>query len=320
MALAAGAIALVAAIAIGIWVMTSSPDYDSASVRKGDGYTDLVHAGRIQAVAFSADGRTLAAGVDLSGVRIWRLDDLEREPSLLNDGSGTDVAFHPTEPMLATVSGGVTLRRLDDLETLVTLPEDFGVNQGIDFSADGTLLAGAGVQTVGVWRMNGTVAELLASRKGMENGRSSVALSPDGQWLATSSNKGIVDVWMTSALDQEPRMLGNTSITTWDVAISRDSRLIAAATDAGLYVWESIDAEPRVLSQDATWSVEFSPDGQTMAAGDRAGVVTLWRLSDMTPVSKLDLGYRADCLAFSPDGHTLAAGSSQGTVRLWTLR
>jgi WD40 repeat protein len=277
-----------------------------------------VHAGRVQAVAFSPDGRTLAAGVNLSGVRIWHLDDLERESALV-DRSGTDVAFHPTEPLLATVSGWITLRRLDDLEALVTVPADPGINQAIEFSADGTLLAGTGVSTMGVWRLkDGTAAELLSSRTGTA-GSSSVAISPDGLWLATSSDKGLVNVWMTSALDQDPHVLGKTGTTTWDVAISHDSKAIAAATDAGLYVWDSLEAEPRVLTGDETWSVEFSPDGQLMASGDRAGAVTLWRLSDMTLMSKLMLDDRVDCLAFSPDGRTLAAGSFMGTVRLWRL-
>ena len=321
MALIGGSVALIVAIAIGVRMMTRSVDFDRVSVQKGDGYTDLVHAGRVQGVAFSSDGSTLAASIDISGVRIWHLDNLERDQTLLPDSSGYGLAIHPSEPLLATVRGEVRLWRLDGLSTPLEVPQSSGANQAVEFSHNGQFLAATGTGLTAVWRVSSGTTEVLSAHSGQGESRYGLAIAPDGTWVAADSNggTGIVDVWKASELDKAPTVLGNTGATAWDVAFSRDGRLLAAATDSGLHVWEALDVPPRILTSDSTWSLQFSPDGRMMAAGDETGIVTLWRLSDMTPMSKLTLGSRVDCLAFSPDGRTLAAGSFNGTVRLWTL-
>jgi WD40 repeat protein len=76
------------------------------------------------------------------------------------------------------------------------------------------------------------------------------------------------------------------------------------------------------------WSVAFSPDGTTLAAGYHGGVA-LWDTSTRTPLGEIPLtvpdGY-VDHLAFSPDGKTLAAGydpgnqkNTGGGVVLWNI-
>nr|WP_272925374.1 hypothetical protein [Streptomyces sp. SID4950] len=70
------------------------------------------------------------------------------------------------------------------------------------------------------------------------------------------------------------------------------------------------------------YSVAFSPDGSTLAAGSTDHTVWLWdvgRPASPTVVATLtgptDHVY---VVSFSPEGHTLAAGSADHTVRLWT--
>jgi WD40 repeat protein len=317
------AVCAVAAVLTGVWALT--PWSDPVRVRRGEGYTDLIHAARVDAVTFSADGNTLATSVDGAGVRLWHLDDLSRASTLIEEFGNPGIAFHPRAPVLATGSGKVSLRRLDDLEAEpFTLPESYA-SYGVAFSADGQLLASTdGDGAIGLWRLvNGTTAEVVGRRKGGGHSRYGMALSPDGEWLAADrdGDRGIVDVWRTGGLDAEPTIVGDTDATAWDVAFSQDSRLLAAATGTGLYLWETqnLQGAPRTLSTIDTWSVVFSPDGQFLAAGDHVGIVTLWRLGDTTPASKLNLGDRVDTLAFSPDGRTLAAGSFSGVVRLWQL-
>jgi WD40 repeat protein len=73
-------------------------------------------------------------------------------------------------------------------------------------------------------------------------------------------------------------------------------------------------------------AVACSPDGQTLAAADDSGNVTLWNTAARTKSTTLN--YLADgygqkptiSLAFSPDGSMLVAGGSDGAVTLWDLR
>jgi len=68
-------------------------------------------------------------------------------------------------------------------------------------------------------------------------------------------------------------------------------------------------------------SVAFSPDGMTLASGDRDGMVILWDTASGEQLRALD-GHMdwVSSVAFSPDGLTLASGSYRdGTIVLWVI-
>ena len=67
-------------------------------------------------------------------------------------------------------------------------------------------------------------------------------------------------------------------------------------------------------------SIAFSPDGHTLAGGDRNGIIELWDVDTGDTLTTLT-GHTADVssIAFSPDGATLASGSGDTTVRVWDV-
>ncbi|MEU5325397.1 WD40 repeat domain-containing protein [Streptomyces parvus] len=74
------------------------------------------------------------------------------------------------------------------------------------------------------------------------------------------------------------------------------------------------------------WSVEFSPDGKTLAAGGHTGngTIHLWNVTDPdrpTAIGRpltVETGFVA-VLAFSPDSRTLVATPDDGVATLWDL-
>ena len=68
-------------------------------------------------------------------------------------------------------------------------------------------------------------------------------------------------------------------------------------------------------------SIDLSPDGQTIVAGDSSGSIYLW---DMTTTQLLAtfVGHTGWVwsVAFSSDGKTIASGSSDSSVRLWDVQ
>jgi YD repeat-containing protein len=70
---------------------------------------------------------------------------------------------------------------------------------------------------------------------------------------------------------------------------------------------------------DAVWSLSFSRDNRTLAAGLKDSTVRVW---DVVSGKELAIlrghtgGVRS--VAFSPDGKTIASGSRDGTVKLWS--
>ncbi len=72
------------------------------------------------------------------------------------------------------------------------------------------------------------------------------------------------------------------------------------------------------------WSVAFSPDGHTLAAGSGDDKIWLWNVTDPAHPSQIGQPLTGptgavDSVAFSPDGHTLAAGSADDKIWLWNV-
>jgi len=88
----------------------------------------------------------------------------------------------------------------------------------------------------------------------------------------------------------------------------------------------SIKKGSRVASslphQDEVFSLAFSPDGQTIACGQSAGVITLWNARTFRVIRKIKSQSEAvSTIAFSPDGKTILGGTlgtlGPGEVMLW---
>ena len=71
----------------------------------------------------------------------------------------------------------------------------------------------------------------------------------------------------------------------------------------------------------AVESVAFSPNGQTLAAGDTGGDVGLWDTGSGRRIATLAEGHSVYVytVAFSPNGQTLAVGDANGHVGLWDI-
>ena len=69
----------------------------------------------------------------------------------------------------------------------------------------------------------------------------------------------------------------------------------------------------------SVYSVDFSPDGTTLAIGGYDNTITLWDVASGALKAKFELDSSANSVAFSPDGTTLAIGSSDNTVQLWDV-
>ena len=65
--------------------------------------------------------------------------------------------------------------------------------------------------------------------------------------------------------------------------------------------------------------VVFSPNGQTLAAADSAGNITLWNVATGRRTATLAAGSAVYSVAFSPNGQTVTAGDLDGPLRLWDV-
>jgi WD40 repeat protein len=147
----------------------------------------------------------------------------------------------------------------------------------------------------------------LVVQSGHSDKLTSLAFSPDGKTLASSSDDKTIKFWNFATGEQLRTIEGAEG----GLAFGPDGKIIVSGGFGGVAVWDvSSGAKLRDFSPNGA-DVVLSPNGRIIASGKR-----LWDTS--TGAERfLETKGSVDAVAFSPDGKLLASGSSsEGTVKL----
>ncbi|POS84014.1 WD40 repeat-like protein [Erysiphe pulchra] len=151
-----------------------------------------------------------------------------------------------------------------------------------------------------------------------------IALSEDGQYLASTSYDGRINVWDLVAERTKIREFETNGSFGMCLDLSRDGRLTASGHENGtVYVFNNetgrmIYSLPGLVKPVRT--VAFSPGGSRLAAAGDAGVIALYDVKHGEQVANFT-GNSAwiFSLDWSKTGEYLLSGSSDGKVKVWSI-
>jgi WD40 repeat protein/DNA-binding SARP family transcriptional activator len=244
----------------------------------------LETGGEVKTLAFTPDGRTLAAGTN-SSVTLWDVRSRSRLHGPLDAGDAAllvGVGFSPDGSTLATASDELGVR-LWDVATGASLGAMGNSSDAHDlaFSVDGTTIAWARPQRGGAEAWDVATRTSIATVDGTPLTELSVALSPDGRILAVGGFGGVVRLW--------------------DVG----TRKVVHELDQG---------------GSGALTLEFSPDGRVLAVSGFEPFASLWDVATGTRIGpELTAGDRRAMIDLSSDGRRLLMTHGNGQGGIWDV-
>ena len=299
---------------------------------------------RLIGISFSPDSRTLAStGYDYGAIYLWDVATGKKRNITVTGHTDTVItaSFSPDSKTLASGGEDETVR-LWDVETrtqIGTLSGHAGRVTSVSFSPvrDSDMLASGGWGgTVRLWDVE--KQQEIGTLTGHPASVISVVFSPNGKRLASVDGRpyeGEARLWDVEK-QQEIATLPAPGAH-WEVrsvSFSLDSEILAGACNDGVVrLWDADDGtEIDALQGPSNYatSVNFSPDGKTLAAtgaektDEVYEVVHLWEVGTWRKIAVIrrrpTAGSTDAIASFSPDSNTLAyLMGDLNTVRLWDI-
>ena len=265
-------------------------------------------------VIFSRDGKLVASGGD--ALRLWNVQTGEEVESF--DIDVYSLAFSPDGTCIAAGCEG---RDIDE--------EDLDGRGSYNIRVINLELAKASYFHTHMFIPSGGEGiKLLKGEvppspfEGHEIDVTSVAYSPDGKQIASSSDDGVVRVWDVSTGESRTFSAYADMAPEWSypVAFSPDGTQLVS--DTTLFNLSTGSRTHHAFSENwqKVYSIAFSADGRFLALGASDATFEIWDTSSHQIIAQL-VGHTdsVSSVDFFPDGKRMMSASMDGTIRVWDV-
>ncbi|HUG70945.1 MAG TPA: protein kinase [Pirellulaceae bacterium] len=283
-------------------------------------------------VAFNADGTQVAwAAVDRYEGRAVHVRDFTTgmtKPFTGHSDGVYGLAFSPNGQTLATVGRDQVLRiwNISTGQLVLSIPTEWDSPQiaSLQFSSDGRFLLASDGQAVVVFDVSSDWN--VRTLNGHSSAVYSVDFTPNGEFLVSAGGTygkkvGEIILWDVKTA-REVRRFQEPGDAVFCVACSPDGQYLATTSRNGVLTVSRLADACVLFSLSGSHSVQFSPNGKTLASATDSGV-TIWDLETRRAIRQVGTGPHVRGIAYSPGGNLLAIASNRDTgragIKIWDV-
>ena len=224
----------------------------------------------------------------------------------------------PTQPVISRSNTSTSWECVHDI---LSISIRLGLYRTIAFSPKEDILAIVAGSVVHL--LSSTTGQLIRTLSGHSSSVESIAISGDGQILASGCWDNTIKLWSVTTGREIRTLTGHNNRVT-SVAISSDGQILASVSgDNTIKLWSvTTGKEIHTLTGHSSkvTSVAIISDGQILAIGHEDKTIKLWSVTTGREIHTLTGHSKSvTSVAISSDGQILASGSWDNTIKLWSV-
>lgn len=287
-------------------------------------FNDVTTYSAVDDIAFSPDGKLIAAATKNTTPRVWEIESGKLIAELRGHQKPVYSIAYSHDGTNIYTSGDDAVIMIWDAATGKRIAKIFGHDDkvhSISFSPNGkNFITASNDKSLRKWSTEfGSEFTDLRGRNRVNN--FAFDLSKEGNFIAMNGPDSSLSIWdahkgkLVNIIDGIDENMINAA------SFNYDASLVAVCNwnkSVNIYKTDSGELYRELTGSNAgSGKILFSPDGKTVAIISAEKAIVLWEVESGNLLSKLSLESRPFGLRFSNDGKIIATGEDNGKITVW---